>query len=114
MWCRRGRGVSEVSEGFEAGKGCERQRLSGPKAGAGSRATLNKKVSTCEDVRTCWGVVGRAREFMVCSDPETPGTEERKLRGSDLTKKTETHAPQRNLLSRLSASGCGRNCAHEE
>ena len=34
---------------------------------------------------------------MVCSDPETLGTEERKLRGSDLTKKTETHAAQRDL-----------------
>ena len=47
---------------------------------------------------------------MVCSDPETLGTEERKLRGSDLTKKTETHAAQRDL----SASGCVRNCAHQE
>ena len=46
---------------------------------------------------------------MICSDPETPDTEERKLRGSDLTKKTETHAAQRELSSQLSASECVRN-----
>ena len=46
MRCRKGRGISEVSTWFEAGKRSETQRLCGQKAGSGFRATLKQNGGT--------------------------------------------------------------------